>query len=150
MKRKLSSALLSIFSAAALVMVFAANADASALKSQTSQNPAAAKSSPDLAISKTDKTNAGKESQSGGKGAVVAKGVYAPGSSSKPYSPFSTNLSASPSPSLAQDSIPSSFGSGWSGEVLTYASNNLLNSSDPANANSPSVTADGVISFLEG
>ena len=152
MKRKLSSALLSIFSAAALVMVFAANADAATLKSanQTSQNPAAAKSSPDLAVSKTDKTNAGQESQSGGKGAVVAKGVYAPGSSSKPYSPFSTNLSASPSPSLAQDSIPSSFGSGWSGEVLTYASNNLLNSSDPANADSPSVTADGVISFLEG
>ncbi|MBQ1348041.1 MAG: hypothetical protein IIY58_01610, partial [Aeriscardovia sp.] len=78
--------------------------------------------------------------------------MYSSGSSSKPYSPFATNLSSSPSktPSLAQDSVPSSFGSGWTGEVLTFAANNLLNASDPSSAQDPSVTPDGVISFLEG
>ncbi|MBQ1427631.1 MAG: hypothetical protein IIZ04_02075, partial [Aeriscardovia sp.] len=78
--------------------------------------------------------------------------MYSSGSSSKPYSPFATNLSSTPSksPSLAQDSVPSSFGSGWTSEVLTFAANNLLNSSNPSSAQDPSVTPDGVISFLEG
>ncbi|MBO7717847.1 MAG: hypothetical protein J6S17_03490 [Aeriscardovia sp.] len=84
-------------------------------------------------------------------GGAVSKGFYSSGSSSKPYSPFATNLSSSSSktPSLAQDSVPSSFGSGWTGEVITFAANNLLNSSNPASAQDPSVTPSAVISFLK-
>ncbi|MBQ3828459.1 MAG: hypothetical protein II818_00045, partial [Aeriscardovia sp.] len=110
-----------------------------------------------MASEKNTTLTASSSSSSGSKqtaskiGGVIAKGFYSSGSSSKPYSPFATNLSSSltKTPSLAQDSVPSSFGSGWTSEVLTFAANNLLNSSNPSSAQDPAVTPDAVISFLK-
>ena len=84
----------------------------------------------------------------GKRGGVEARGFYSSSSSSLPYSPFaSKTVKARPS---SLEAIPSSFGKDWSGEVLTFAANNLLNSSDPESPDSPEVTPQGVVSFLQG
>lgn len=108
------------------------------------------------AVSKESKSpkvdaNVKSDAQEGSKksGSVITKSLYSPASSNKPYSPYSTNLSEASSPAIPSSSIPSSFGNGWTNEILTFAANNLLNSSDPSSAQSPSVTSDAVISFLE-
>lgn len=93
---------------------------------------------------KTAQSSKKKELQGG----VVAKSVLSPASTAKPYSPYSTNLQGTSSATLS-DALPSSFGNEWTNEILTFAANNVLNSSDPANAQSPSVTSDAVLSFLE-
>lgn len=130
-----------------------ADADAAAAPGKNSPQPTSSKNiKPYSAPSLPAKKGSDSASETQDKTGVAAEGMYSPGSSSKPYSPFATNLSGSPSktPSPVQNSVPSSFGSGWTGEVLTFAANNLLNSSDPASPQSPSVSPSAVISFLEG
>ncbi|MBR4399716.1 MAG: hypothetical protein IKT06_02140, partial [Aeriscardovia sp.] len=148
MPRKILSILLSIFFVGTFCVGAVANADTVHASSRASSKSA---SNPLKEVQKARKTGSKAASQSKAEGGVVAEGMYAPGSASKPYSPFATNLSTSPSPSpsTALTGIPSSF-SGWTYKVETYVANNLLNTSDPANAQDPSVTPDAVISFLEG
>ncbi len=148
---RIIAVILSLFFTASFFI--GANADAAATPSKNSAQPTSSKNiKPSSAPSLPAKKASDSASETQNKTGVVAKGMYSSGSSSKPYSPFATNLSSTPSktPSLAQNSVPSSFGSGWTSEVLTFAANNLLNSSNPSSAQDPSVTPDGVISFLEG
>ena len=147
-----------MFFVAGLLIGVGTTANAAPVKTPVQGSSAKASSSPDSdSASKSSQedlkpSSKGESQNKTVKGGVAVEGMYSSGSSSKPYSPFATNLSSTPSktPSLAQDSVPSSFGSGWTSEVLTFAANNLLNSSDPASPQSPSVTSDAVISFLEG
>ena len=148
---RIIAVILSLFFTASFFI--GADADAAAAPSKNSAQPTSSKNiKPSSAPSLQAKNGSYSASETQNKTGVAAEGMYSSGSSSKPYSPFATNLSSSPSkmPSLAQDSVPSSFGSGWTSEVLTFAANNLLNSSNPSSAQDPSVTPDGVISFLEG
>ena len=148
---RIIAVILSLFFTASFFI--GADADAAATPSENSAQPTSSENiKPSSATSLPAKNGSDSASETQDKTGVAAEGMYSSGSSSKPYSPFATNLSSSPSkmPSLAQDSVPSSFGSGWTSEVLTFAANNLLNASDPSSAQDPSVTADGVISFLEG
>ena len=151
------AAVLSVFFVAALCI--GANARADSVPAQAPASKSAGKqagSGKDLP-SKTKAAGrkaSGRPNNNAGKaGGVLAKGFYSSGSSSKPYSPFATKISSSPPASPALDSVPSSFGSGWIPVVKTFASNNLLNPSDPASAQSPSITPGAtpkaVISFLE-
>ena len=160
MKRKyicvvrIFAVILSVFFMASFFIGTSSWADSS---SDSKSKPASSDKSSNLASEKNTTLTASSSSSSGSKqtaskiGGVMAKGFYSSGSSSKPYSPFATNLSSSPSktPSLAQDPVPSSFGSGWTSEVLTFAANNILNSSNPSSAQDPAVTPDAVISFLK-
>lgn len=148
---RIIAVILSLFFTASFFI--GADADAAATPNKNSAQPTSSKNiKPSSAHSLQAKNGSDSASETQDKTGVAAEGMYSSGSSSKPYSPFATNLSSSPSktPSLAQDSVPSSFGSGWTSEVLTFAANNLLNSSDPASPQSPSVTPSAVISFLEG
>ncbi|MBR6439856.1 MAG: hypothetical protein IKS61_00840 [Aeriscardovia sp.] len=151
------AAVLSVFFAAALCI--GANARADSVPAQAPASKSAGKQSGgggDL-TSKTKaagtKTSGSQNNNADKAGGVLTEGFYSSGSSSKPYSPFATKISSSPSSSPALDSVPTSFGSGWTPVVETFASNNLLNPSDPASAQSPSITPEAtpkaVISFLE-
>ena len=148
---RIIAVILSLFFTASFFI--GADADAAATPSKNSAQPTSSKNiKPSAAHSLPAKNGSDSASETQDKTGVAAEGMYSSGSSSKPYSPFATNLSSSPSktPSLAQNSVPSSFGSGWTSEVLTFAANNLLNSSYPASPQSPSVAPSAVISFLEG
>ena len=110
---RIIAVILSLFFTASFFI--GADADAAAAPSKNSAQPTSSKNiKPSSAPSLPAKNGSDSASETQDKAGVAAEGMYSSGSSSKPYSPFATNLPSTPSktPSLAQDSVPSSFGSG--------------------------------------
>lgn len=115
---RIIAVILSLFFTASFFI--GADADAAATPSKNSAQPTSSENiKPSSVTSLPAKNGPDSASETQDKTGVAAEGMYSSGSSSKPYSPFATNLSSSPSkmPSLAQDSVPSSFGSGWTSEI---------------------------------